>query len=313
MSTKGTRIRGLAVVRSGVSAPVLTGPATSDSQRSRSRFAKRSHVKTRQEGEGEEGTEEGEGESEEDDRSGLRDEIMVVDFSRFGTWYEIDSWWEGHFLERTVMGSFTRTIEHARRDNGTFNVKALFNHGFDMTIHNKVLGVPNVLEEHAESPHMEVPLLDTSYNADLVPGLRNGAYGSSFMFEVLRDDWNYEPGESDHNPDGIPERTITEVRLFEAGPVTWPANPEATAGLRSNCLTDGFMRFLHDNDPARYDDFEKMYRAFRSANGLATRDDSRNGTPEAKSTSDVPAPADSAVRHTEREKHIRSLARKRFG
>ncbi len=38
---------------------------------------------------------------------------------------------------------------------------------------------------------------------------------------------------SDYNPDALPERTITDVQLFEFGPVTWPAYAGATAGLRA--------------------------------------------------------------------------------
>ena len=51
--------------------------------------------------------------------------------------------------------------------------------------------------------YYQVPLLDTSYNRDLLPGLAAGGYGSSFMFRVIQDAWNDEPGVSDHNPKGM--------------------------------------------------------------------------------------------------------------
>jgi hypothetical protein len=63
--------------------------------------------------------------------------------------------------------------------------------------------------------------------------------GASFRFRVLADSWVEEPGKSADNPEGIPERTITEVRLFEFGPVVYPASPDATAGVRG--LTDYFF------------------------------------------------------------------------
>jgi hypothetical protein len=188
---------------------------------------------------------------------------LEVDFSRFDTWYEIDSFWEGQFVERIVRGAFKKTI----RENGS-NVKVLFNHGFDFHIGDKVLGVPEVLEERDVSPHLEAGLLDTSYNRDLEPGLRAGAYGSSFMFEVLAEKWVREPEKSEHNPDGLPERTITQVRLFEAGPVTWPANPDATASLRSG--TDWYAEQVQlRRDREQFDELVRSFAAFRALNGLS--------------------------------------------
>jgi HK97 family phage prohead protease len=233
-------IRGLYVIRSG--APVVARPIRADQPA---------------------------GDPPADDAAtaddGLTGDVLELEFSRFGVWYEIDSFWEGRFLERTQRGAFRKTI--AERGS---QMKVLFNHGFDFNIGDKVLGVPEVLEERETSPYAAVPLLDTSYNRDLVPGLRAGAYGSSFMFEVLGESWNREPEKSEHNPEGLPERTITEVRLFEAGPVTWPANPEATAGLRSASGTDWLMERLAERDPDRREEQVRSWAGFRAMNGLRT-------------------------------------------
>ncbi|GIH98098.1 HK97 family phage prohead protease [Planobispora takensis] len=182
---------------------------------------------------------------------------MVVRFSPFGVWYEINSYWEGRFLERTERGAFTKTMT----EQGS-RVKVLFNHGGDFQIGDKVLGIAENLREDIDAAAGDVPLFDTSYNRDLLPGIEAGAYGSSFMFRVIKDEWNDEPGRSEHNPDGIPERTIREVRLFEFGPVTWPANPEATAGIRS--LTDDFYARLRDRDPGRVADLEARVQRLRT-------------------------------------------------
>lgn len=168
--------------------------------------------------------------------------LMEVRFSAFGEWYEIDSMWEGNFLERTDRGAFAKTIEESRDQ-----VKVLFNHGFDPSVGNKVLGAIESLSEEKDSPVGLVRLFDTSYNRDLVPGLEAGAYGSSFRMKVTRDEVIKDPGRSDHNPKGLPERTIKEVRLFEFGPVTFPANPAATAGVRS--LTDAYVEGMRSRDP----------------------------------------------------------------
>lgn len=223
--------------------------------------------------------------------------LMVVRFSPFGEWYEINSYWEGQFLERTQAGAFQRTIGHAKRADGNYSTKSLFNHGGDFNIGDKLLGTVTSLEEKAGSPEMLVDLYrDVSYVDDLKPGLRAGDYGSSFMFEVLSDSWDHEPEASDHNPDRLPERTIQEVRLYEAGPVTWPANPAATAGLRSGCNTDPWIERMTERDSSRARDMMDMFKAFRAGNQL-----------------DAPAPApevETPARHAERIKAERAAYRR---
>lgn len=224
---------------------------------------------------------------------------LELHFSRFDTWYEIDSVWEGRFMESIKRGAFRKTMKE--RGN---QVKVLFNHGFDPQIGDKALGVPEVLEERDDAPYLQAPLLDTSYNRDLLPALRSGAYGSSFMFEVLGEKWDMEPPRSEHNPDGLPERTITEVRLFEAGPVTWPANPEATAGVRSG--VDWYAEQLQRRDQDRYDELVRSFAAFRALVGLGTP--AEGAANPAKPTPATPASDSRSDRHVE---GVSAAARKR--
>lgn len=185
--------------------------------------------------------------------------VMEVRFSVFDTWYEVNSWWEGRFLERTQRGAFAKTIAESG-----LRTKVLFNHGHDFSIGEKLLGQVDSLTEEKDSPVGVVPLFDTSYNRDLLPGLRAGAYGSSFMFRVIKEEWDDEPGRSDHNPEGLPERTITEVRLFEFGPVTWPANPDATSGLRCLSGTDQYYEQLRSRDPQRVESLRSRVTSLRT-------------------------------------------------
>jgi HK97 family phage prohead protease len=171
--------------------------------------------------------------------------VMDVRFSVFDTWYEVDSFFEGTFMEKTARGSFTKTISENRD-----TIKVLYDHGHDFQVGNKVLGPITDLREKKDSPVGVVDLLDTTYNRDLLPGLKRGVYGSSFRFRVIKDEWNDEPGTSATNPKGLPERTIKEIRLFEFGPVTFPANPAATAGVRS--ATDHFYEALRASNPDRF-------------------------------------------------------------
>jgi HK97 family phage prohead protease len=155
-------------------------------------------------------------------------------FAVFNQWAEIDSLFEGHFMERFAPGAFSTTIAE---DRGRMRV--LFQHGRDPQIGNKVLGPIATLREDGIGAYYEVPLLDTAYVAELVPGLEAGLYGSSFRFRMMREEFIERPGLSRYNPQGLPERTVLEAQVPEFGPVTFPAYMGATSGVRS--LTDWWL------------------------------------------------------------------------
>lgn len=165
-------------------------------------------------------------------------------FLVFDSWYRIDSWLEGTFMERVAPGALKKTI----RDNRSAMTVQL-DHGFDPQVGDKPLGAIETLREDDIGGYYEVPLYDTAYNRDFVLPLLRGqtmdgrrlgsALGASHRFRSIKDEWNMTPKRSDMNPDGIPERTIREIRLYEFGPVFSPANPAATAGVRG--LTDWYL------------------------------------------------------------------------
>lgn len=175
-------------------------------------------------------------------------------FAVFDTWTEINSWYEGRFLERLTPGAFRKTLSE-RGDQ----IRCLFQHGYDYVIGDKPLGPFTALREDETGLYYEVPLLDTSYNADLIPGLEAGLYGASFRFRVMREEMIVDPGVSDYNPEGLPERTIKEVTLYEGGPVTFGAYPEATAGMRS--VTDEFLVERMARNPERMKEITEARKA----------------------------------------------------
>lgn len=141
----------------------------------------------------------------------------------FDTWTTINSW-EGQFKERIGDKALTKTLRENRE-----GVKVLFNHGMDPSIGDKPLGRPSVMDPRSEGMYAEVPFSDTSYNDDLLALMRDGALdGQSFRMSVVKDEW-VKPKRSG----ALPERTITELRLYEFGPVTFPAYQATTVGLRS--------------------------------------------------------------------------------
>jgi HK97 family phage prohead protease len=170
--------------------------------------------------------------------------LVDIRFSPVNDWTEINSAWEGNFMERFAPGAWKKTI----REN-TQRIKALFNHGSDPQIGDKVLGPFRTLQEDENGGYAEVKLLDTSYNRDLLPGLKEGLYGASHRFSVVREEVVDAPEPSDDNPKALREHTIKEARLYELGPVTFPAYAGATAGMRS--MTDEFLLSCFRSDPDR--------------------------------------------------------------
>jgi HK97 family phage prohead protease len=223
---------------------------------------------------------------------------MDVRFSALGNWYEINSFWEGRFLERVDPGAFTKTIKENRA-----NIRVLFNHGFDPQIGEKVLGEIADLREDADAAVGVVSLFDTSYVRDLLPGLRAGVYGSSMRMVVVKDEVNNKPGVSEGNPDGIPERTIKEISLREFGPVTFPANPLATSGVRSE--TDTYYEQLRSRDPHRVDELARSLQTtppLTAAGPTTAPADGAGGTTAAE-----PASHSGGLTHAQRRERIHHL------
>lgn len=168
---------------------------------------------------------------------------MVGTLAVFNEWTEIHSRSEGHFLERIAPSAFTRTVK-----NNIDQMRVLFQHGKDPQIGEKPLGPISNINVTGSEVRYEVPLFDTSYNRDLIPLLNADppVLGSSFRFETVDQDWKRRPGRSAHNPRGLDERTVTEVRMPEFGPVTFPAYRGTKAGLRS--LTDEMRGIVDELD-----------------------------------------------------------------
>lgn len=124
------------------------------------------------------------------------------------------------FREVILPGAFKRAVSG--------DVFSFFNHD-----ESKVLGRTKAgtlrLSEDESGLRYEVDLPDTSAARDLQVSLDRGDVdGSSFMFDVPKggDSWEFPE-------DGLPLRTIRDANLYEVGPVTMPAYPDATAALRS--------------------------------------------------------------------------------
>jgi hypothetical protein len=129
------------------------------------------------------------------------------------------------------------------------------------------------MKEDEKGLYVEVPLDDTSYNRDILASLRSGALdGMSFRMTVVAEKWD-DPDETM----ALPVRTIREIKLYEFGPVTFPAYAATVAGVRAHAPL--------------------AYEAWRSANPPAERtvvdpsvDEDEIETPEQPKPLEVPEP-----------------------
>lgn len=130
----------------------------------------------------------------------------------------------GPYREQVASGAFKKTL----KERGVPVVQ--FNHGRDPAVGTKPIGLATVAHEDDRGLYIEADLFDAEYVRELIPALRSGAIsGMSFMFDVVRESWTW----ASDSESGMDERTIEEVRLYEAGPVVWPAYEQTDVGIRS--------------------------------------------------------------------------------
>lgn len=124
----------------------------------------------------------------------------------------------GGFREVVAPGAFAQSIAED-------DVRALFNHSPDMVLGRNRSRTLR-LQEDARGLAFEIDLPDTQAARDLATSIERGDItGNSFSFQVLEDRWQRE-GE-------VELRTLVRVRLFDIGPVTFPAYPQTDVALRS--------------------------------------------------------------------------------
>jgi len=148
-------------------------------------------------------------------------------FSVFNSPTEINSAYEGRFVERIAPGAFTKTL--AERGD---QIRIMWNHGKQGELEGAIIARADTITEDKRGGYYEASLF-RGLPEWLYEGLREGQYGASFRFAAVRDDWNDTPDRSDSNPEALPERTVTEAKLYELGPVSFGAYDDATAAVRS--------------------------------------------------------------------------------
>lgn len=158
------------------------------------------------------------------------DPVMGGMFSRFDSWYEVNSPIEGQFMERITRGAFAKSI-----NENMSKIRVVFNHGLDRSLGGSVLGKLERMSEESDGAHYEATLF-RSVPQLLIDGLRAGVYGASFRGDAIKRNIDYTPKKSDYNPEGLPEVTLSEIRLKDVGPTERPVVADTTSFVR--CITD---------------------------------------------------------------------------
>lgn len=138
----------------------------------------------------------------------------------------------GAFQERVAPGAFKRTL-------GQRMPVLQFDHGTHPLIGSIPLGRFTSIGEDSHGLKVRARLSDNWLIEPVRDAIRDGGVtGMSFKFRVVSDQWEQRDGED--------FRTITEVELYEAGPVVSPAYEATTVGVRSRqtavALTDPEVR-----------------------------------------------------------------------
>jgi HK97 family phage major capsid protein/HK97 family phage prohead protease len=150
--------------------------------------------------------------------------------------------WEGRFNEVIAPGAFKKTL----REKSV--VQMQYNHGYDVRIGTVPIGAYDELREDEQGLFVSGRLFDNDVVEPVRQAIEAGAIsGMSFKFAVIRDEWRDSKGKlikdqsklynllysASEDDSEMPTRTIKEVRLYEAGPVSTPAYSGTSVGVRS--------------------------------------------------------------------------------
>jgi HK97 family phage prohead protease len=161
----------------------------------------------------------------------------------FGSPTRIDSW-EGVFDEEIARGAFKKSLSER-------TPVLQFDHGHHPMVGSIPLGSFETLSEDTQGLHVVARLHDNWLVQPVRDAIQSKAIpGMSFRFSVVKDEWRDASGAlvkgeeiakrlwaSDPLvPESIMKRTLKEVRLFEVGPVVFPAYTDTSVGVRSREL-----------------------------------------------------------------------------
>ncbi len=150
--------------------------------------------------------------------------------TKFGNFYDL-----GWFKERVQKGAFDDVLGD--------DVRCLKNHDPNLILGRTASGTLNLMSNNLGLLFVN-DMPDTSTGRDTLEEIRRGDIsGCSFSFTVSEDDWKY------FDDDRPSERTIVKIgRLFDVGPVVYPANPKTSVVARDTGIAKRSLdKFKEEN------------------------------------------------------------------
>ena len=136
----------------------------------------------------------------------------------FDTPTRIDSW-EGTFDEIITRGAFAKTLKER-------TPVIQFDHGHHPVLGSVPIGAVDTIREDAHGLFVRARLHDNWMTQPVRDAIASGAIdGMSFRFQVVKETVD-ESGDT-------PVRTVNEVKLYEVGPVVFPAYESTSVGVRA--------------------------------------------------------------------------------
>lgn len=133
--------------------------------------------------------------------------------------------YEGAFIEQIAPGAFRKTLREG-------HPVLQFDHGKHPMIGSLPIGKIEQLREDSHGLRVRARLHAATLFEPVREAISSGAIsGMSFRFSIVQEDWT-EPERANK----LPTRTVKEVKLYELGPVVWPAYAATTVGVRDNTV-----------------------------------------------------------------------------
>lgn len=162
------------------------------------------------------------------------------------------------FREQIAPGAFTEALKKS-------DVRALFNHDPNYVLGRQSAGTVSLTEDDV-GLHYEIDPPDTQWARDIVSSIERGDIAeSSFAFSM-------SGGVEEWDDSATPAiRTIKSVgNLYDVSPVTYPAYPEATTGVRSH--KEIFDEHQNERTTESQEEESPDYEIMKARLGLAELD-----------------------------------------
>lgn len=150
----------------------------------------------------------------------------------FNAWSEDLGW----FREMVEPGAFSKTLQEA-------DIRSLWNHDVNHVLARNQSGTLRLFTDDVGLVYEAMPP-DAQWARDLMESIKRGdVSGSSFGFDTVKDRWTQDEEERLW-------RHLVEVKLYDVGPVTFPAYPQTSSEVRKRIEELVSQEGGHDTDGA---------------------------------------------------------------